>query len=185
MRRFDELRTLIVVVLLGVMAVVAQPPAVAQEATPAAEEFMEEGITFEALAFATALALPTTGELSITRVSFEPGAGFPIEEGDPSYALGVIESGELTIVQDGPLMVTRAGALDTAMGEAEQGGAFAPETEEIAAGQEVTVEAGDAVLFPPNASGEIRNDGDEPTVVLVVFVGPPVPMGEAAGTPTS
>jgi quercetin dioxygenase-like cupin family protein len=174
----------IVVVLLGVMTLAAQPAAIAQEASPAAEEsMMEEGIGFEALAFATALALPSTGELSITRVSFEPGTGLPIEEGDPSYALGVIESGELTIVQNAPLMVTRAGALDAAMGEAEASGAFLPETEEIAAGQEVTVAAGDAVLFPPNASGEIRNDGDEPAVVLVVFVGPPLMEGTAAGTP--
>ena len=185
MRRFDELRTLIVVVLLGVMAVVAQPVAVAQEATPAAGTFTEGGITFEPLAFATALALPSTGELSVSRISFEPGTGFPIEEGDPSYALGIVESGELTIVQDGPLVVTRAGALGAAIGESEEGGTFAPETEEIAAGQEVTVSAGDAVLFPPNASGEIRNDGDEPTVVLVVFVGPPAIEGTpVAGTPT-
>ncbi len=185
MRRFGVLLSLVVVVLLGAMALGAQPPAVAQEATPAAEESME-GIGYEALAFATALTLPSTGELAITRVSLEPGTGLPIEEGDPSYALAVIESGELTIVQDDPLMVTRAGALDAAMGEAEESGAFIPETEEIAAGQEVTIGEGDAVLFPPNASGELRNDGDEPTVALVVFVGPPTMEGtEAASTPTS
>lgn len=180
MRRFSVVLSVIVVFLLGIVAFGVRPVAFAQEATPAAEGFIEEGITFEPLAFATALALPSTGELSISRVSFDPGAGFPIEEGDPSYALAVIESGELTIRQDGPLVVTRAGALGAAVGEAEAGGAFAPTTEEIATGQEVTVQAGDAVLFPPNAAGEIRNDGQERTVVLVAFVGPPVPEG----TPT-
>ena len=184
MRRFGVLLSLVVAMLLGTLAPGAQPPAVAQEATPAAEESME-GIGFEALAFATALALPSTGEVGITRVSLEPGAMLPIEEGDPSYALAVIESGELTILQDDLLVVTRAGALDAAMGEAEASGAFMPETEEIAAGQEVTIAAGDAVLFPPNASGEIRNDGAEPPVALVVVVGPPAPEGTAAATPTS
>jgi quercetin dioxygenase-like cupin family protein len=184
MRRVGALLSL-VVVLLGSLAFAAQPLAVAQEATPAAEEFMPEGISFEALAFATALALPSTGELAISRVSFDPGTGFPIEEGDPSYALAVIESGELTVRQEGPFTVTRAGALDAAMGEAEESGAFAPETEEIAAGQEVMLQAGDAVLFPPNVAGEVRNNGQERTVVLVVFVGPPVPEGTpVAGTPT-
>jgi quercetin dioxygenase-like cupin family protein len=185
MRRFDELRSLIVVVLLGVMAVVAQPVAVAQEASPAAGVFTEGGITFEPLAFATALALPSTGELTVSRISLEPGSVLPIEEGDPSYALGFVESGELTVVQNGPMMVTRAGALGEAVVASEEGESFAPATEEIAAGQEVTLGAGDAGLFPPNSSGEIRNDGDEPTMILVVFVGPPIPMGEAAGTPTS
>lgn len=184
MHRFGVLLSLVVVVVLGVMTLVAQPEAVAQEASPAAGTFSEGGITFEPLAFASALALPSTGELAVSRISFEPGAGFPIEEGDPSNALAVIESGELTIVQDGPLLVTRAGALGAAMGESDEGGAFTPETEEIAAGEELTVGTGDAVLFPPNASGEIRNDGQEPAVVLVVFVGPPMAEGMAAGTPT-
>ena len=185
MRRFGVILSL-VAVLLGSVVIGAQPPAVAQEATPAAGEFMPEGISFEALALATELALPATGEISLTRISLEPGAGFPIEEGDPSHALAVIESGELTIRQESAFTVTRAGSLDAAMGEAEAGGAFAPETEEIAAGQEVTVSAGDAVHFPPDTSGEVRNDGQEPTVALVVFVGPPVTEGTpVAGTPTS
>ena len=171
MPRIDKLRTLVVVMVLGVMAVVAQPVAEAQEASPAAGVFTEGGITFEPLAFATALALPSTGELSVSRLSLEPGSALPIEEGDPSYALGFVESGELTVVQNGPMTVTRAGALGEAVVASEEDGSFAPATEEIAAGEEVTLGAGDAGLFPPNASGEIRNDGDEPTVVLVVLSG--------------
>ena len=185
MRRFSVLLSVVVVLLLGIFALHAQPIAVAQEATPTGEEFAPEGITFEPVAFATGLALPSTGELFVSRIGFEPGTGFPIDEGDPSYALAVIESGELTIRQDGPLVVTRAGTLETAVGEAEVGGPFAPTTEEIAAGEEVTVRAGDAVLFPPNVGGEIRNDGQERTVVLVFFVGPPPVEGTpTAGTPT-
>lgn len=184
MRRFNMLLALIGVVLLGTLVLSAPPVVVAQEATPGAEEFMPEGITFEPLAFGAGLALPSTGELFMARVSFEPGTGFPIEEGDPAYALAVIESGELTVRQDSPLVVTRAEAIEAAMTEGEEGSA--PETEEIAAGQEVTVGAGDTVLFPPNAAGEIRNDSQERTVVLVAIVEPPAVEGTpAAGTPTT
>ncbi len=185
MRRFCVFLSIVAVMVLGGLVLQMPPMASAQEATPGAEEWMPEGITFEPLAFATALALPSTGELVMVRVTFEPGTGFPIEEDDPAYALAVIESGELTIRQDGPLVVTRAGAFDAVMAEGEEGEAFTPATEEIAAGQEVTVQAGDAVLFPPNVSGEVRNDGQERAVVLVAFVGPPLPEGPpAAGPPT-
>jgi quercetin dioxygenase-like cupin family protein len=185
MRQFGVQLSLVVALLLGTLALGVQPPAAAQEASPAAGTFTEGGITFEPLAYATALALPATGELSISRISFEPGTVLPLEEGDPSYVLGFVESGELTIVQSDTILVTRAGALGAAVGASEEGGSFAPETEEIAAEQEVTVGAGDAVLFPPNASGEIRNDGDEPAVVIVAFVGPPVTEDMAAATPSS
>lgn len=51
-------------------------------------------------------------------------------------------------------------------------------------GKEEAVRAGDTVLFPPHGGGEIRNDGQELTVVLMVFVGPPVPEETpVAGTP--
>ncbi|MDP8930488.1 MAG: hypothetical protein M3O70_18450 [Actinomycetota bacterium] len=184
MRRFSVVLSVIAVFLLGMVAFGVQPVAFAQEATPAAEGFIEEGITFEPLAFATTLALPSTGELFMARVSFDPGAGFPLEESDPTYALAVIESGELIVLQDAPLVVTRAGAFDAAIAAGEEGEAFTPATEEIAAGQEVTLRAGDAALFPPNVVGEIRNDSQVRTVVLVAIVGPPEgTTGEATPTP--
>ena len=180
MRRLSVLVSLTVAVLLGVLALHAQPVAIAQEATPTAEAMV--GVTFQPVALATGLTLPATNELSIARIVLEPGAGFPIGAGDPTYALAVVQRGELTIIQDGPLVVTRAGALEAALEEAEAGGAYAPVTEDIAAGQEVTVEAGDTVLFPLNASGEIRNESRrERTIALVAFVGPPA--AEATPTP--
>jgi quercetin dioxygenase-like cupin family protein len=183
MRRLSVLPSLLVVVLLGALALHAQPIAIAQEATPGA--FTEGGITFEPLAFAAEVTLPASNEFSIARLSFDPGAGFPIEEGDPTYGLAVIESGELTVRADGPLMVTRAGALAAAISEEMAGGTPTPASEEIAGGQEVTLAAGDAVLFPPHVGAEIRNDAEVRTVVLVAFVGPPPFEGTpAAGTPT-
>jgi quercetin dioxygenase-like cupin family protein len=182
MRRFPVFQSVMAVILLGILALQTQPGAFAQEATPAVEGFMPEGITFEPVAFATGLALPAPGEVSVSRIGFDPGTGFPIDEEDPTYALAVVESGALTIRLDRPLMVTRAGALATAMAEEEAGGA--PANEEIAAGQEATLQAGDTALFPPDVGGEIGNDGQDRAVVLVVFVGPPEDMtGEATPAP--
>jgi hypothetical protein len=183
MHRFRILLSMVTVMLVGIAAFGVPPVAIAQEPTPAAEDPMQEGITFEPVAFAPGIALPPMGDLSVVRVGFEPGTGFDIDPGDPSYSLGVIESGELTVRLESALTVTRAGALEAAMGE--EGEASAPATEEIAAGQEVTLGVGDTVLFPPNVGGgEIRNDGQERTVALVVFVGPPPEMmGEATPAP--
>ena len=184
MRRLSVVLSVIAVFLLGGLALHAQPVALAQEATPGAEEFAPEGVTFEPLAGATELALPSTGELFLARVTIEPGAGFPIDPGDPSYALVFIERGELTIRVDGPHTVTRAGALSAAIGEEEAGGTFAPEMETVPANQDVTIGVGDSVLFSPNVGGEVRNDGQEPVVALGAIVGPPpVEATPTAGTP--
>jgi len=181
MHRFT-VSLVVVVMLLGGFVLPVQLVAIAQEATPAVEGFMPEGITFEPVAFATGLALPAPGDVAVSRIGFDPGTGFPIDEEDSTYALAVVESGALTIRLDRPLMVTRAGALATAMAEEAAGGA--PANEEIAAGQEATLQAGDTALFPPDVGGEIGNDGQDRAVVLVVFVGPPEDMtGEATPAP--
>ena len=181
MRRFRILLSVVPALLLGTLALHAQPVAIAQEATPSAQEFMPEGVSFEPLGGATGLALPSPGDLFMARFTIEPGAGFPIDPGDPTYALAFIERGQLTVRVDGPLTVTRA----EAMGEAEAEEGFTPATETIPAGQDVTIGAGDSALFPPNAGGEVRNDGQEPVVVIAALVGPPAIEGTPeAGTPT-
>jgi len=169
MRRVGLLLTLMSVVLVGTVALQTPPVAVAQEATPAPGE----GVTFEALAAAPGISLPATGDLSIARISFAPGTVFPMYAGDLTYGLAIIERGELTIRPGRPLMITRAGSSGTTA------------TEEIAAGQEVRVRAGDTVLFPPHGGGELRNNGQETTVVLAAFVGEAVSGTPVAGTPTA
>ncbi len=181
MGRFRVLLSLMGVVLVGTLAVQTPPVASAQEATPATQA----EVTFEAVAFAGSIPLPAAGDVSVARISFAPGTGFPMAATDPVHGLAVIERGELTLRAGRPLVVTRAGALGTAMKPA-GGMAVPPATEEIATGQEVTVRAGDTVLFPPHGGGEIRNDGSERTVVLIVFVGPPLPEGTpVAATPSA
>jgi co-chaperonin GroES (HSP10) len=181
MGRFSVLLALMGVVLVGALAVQSSPATIAQEATPSTQA----AVTFDAVAFASSIPLPATGDVSVARISFAPGTGFPMAAIDPVHGLAVIESGELTLRAGRPLVVTRAGALGTAMKPA-GGMVVPPATEEIATGQEVTVRAGDTVLFPPYGGGEIRNDGSERTVVLIVYVGSPGPEGTpVAGTPTS
>ena len=169
MRPFCLPLTLMGVVLVGTLALQSQLAATAQEATPAPGE----GVTFEALAAAPGIPLPATGDLSIARISFAPGTAFPMYAGDLTHGLAVIERGELTIRPGLPLMITRARPSGTTA------------TEEIATGQEVTVRAGDSVLFPPHVGGELRNDGQETTVVLATFVGEAVTGTPVAGTPTA
>ena len=90
MRRFAVLVPALAVALLGLLgAGRVGTGAVAQDATPPAEEFeLPEGVTFEPLAFGLAEELPPApAGVGLARIGFEPGAGFPIEPGDPSLAL--------------------------------------------------------------------------------------------------
>ena len=65
---------------------------------------------------------------------------------------------------------------------APRAGAPAPtKPEEIAANTEFTLRDGDSALFPPNAAGEVRNDGDEEATAWVTNV---ALFTNAAATPT-
>jgi quercetin dioxygenase-like cupin family protein len=58
--------------------------------------------------------------------------------------------------------------------------------EEVAMGEDATLEAGDVAHVPGNLTGEVRNTGQEPTSVLLVLIGPEgMMMGGAEATPTS
>ncbi len=183
MRRVMVLISVLAVVLLGGVAVGRLSVATAaQEGTPPAEEFALEGVAFEPLGFGTAEELPAApADLVLVRFTIDPEAGFPIEN-DPTVALVYVESGVFTIQIEAPLQVTRAATIEAfaTPGAVEEGAL--PEPEEVAAGTEVTLEAGDSVVIPPNAAGEIRNDGDEPAVGLAALVAPPE---EGGATPAA
>src|SRR5918998_5446190 len=82
MRRLAVLLSLVVIMLLGVLALHAQPVAIAQEATPAGVEI--GGVVFGPVALATGLALPSPGDLFVARAALEPGGVVPVEETDPA-----------------------------------------------------------------------------------------------------
>jgi quercetin dioxygenase-like cupin family protein len=169
----------VVVVLLGVGGVGVNPVAVAQEASPASG-MSEEGVSYEPVAFALGAELPSAADLFVIRLGLDPGAGFPIEASDPSSGMLIVESGAFTVRVEVPLAVTRGAGLLDAIATAEATGDFASAAEAVAAGEEVTLEAGDAVFIPGNTAGEVRNDGQERAVGLAFLAAPPEGMGAEA-----
>jgi quercetin dioxygenase-like cupin family protein len=183
MRRFSVFLSTFAVVLLGVVAVLVQSAAVAQEATPS-EGAAPEGGTYEPVTFALGVDLPSPADLFVVRIGLEPGTGFPIEEDDPAAGILLVESGTFTVQVNGPVSVTRGATLGEAMQTAESTGDLSAAAEAITAGEAVPLQAGDAAYVPGNVTGEIRNDGQERAVALVFLVGPPEGMtGEATPAP--
>ncbi|CAA9584675.1 MAG: hypothetical protein AVDCRST_MAG59-5307 [uncultured Thermomicrobiales bacterium] len=178
MPRFPVLLLAVIVVLLGVVGVGAHPVA-AQDATPAAG-MAEEGVAYEPVAFALGVELPSAADLFVVRLGLDPGAGFPIDASDPSSGILIVESGAFTVRMDAPLAVTRGADLLGALATAEATGDLASGAAAVAAGEEVTLEAGDAVFIPGNTAGEIRNDGQERAVGLAFLAAPPEGMGTEA-----
>jgi len=145
---------------------------------------MPPGISFQDLALVTGVDVASPADLSVSRVTLEPGAGFPLEESDPTGGMLVVESGTFTVTSSAEMSVSRGSALNSAMATAMAGGAYAPELETIAIGEEATLEAGDAAWIPGNINGEIRNDGSETAVGLAFLIAPGgTMMGEATPAP--
>jgi quercetin dioxygenase-like cupin family protein len=183
MRRFGLPVSVAAVVLLGIVAVHAQPVAIAQEATPATDEMMAEGVTFEPATMVLGVDLASPSDMLVFRIGLEPGAVSPV---DPSPGAGIllVESGTMTVQVDGSMTVTRGAGLGEAMATAEASGDMSALMESLAAGEAVTLEAGDAAYIPGNVPGEIRNEGQEPAAGLAFIVYPAAGMmGEATPAP--
>ena len=189
MRRFSIVVPLLVVMLIGLVAVGrGSPSTLAHEGTPGADEFeVPEGVTFTPLGFVTAEELPAApADLGLIRFTLEPGAGFPVEASDPSAALVLVESGTLTVQVDVPITVTRAATI-AAFSTPGADESTIPAPEEMAAGTEFTMGAGDSAYFPPSIAGQVTNAGQEPAVLLAATIEPQSGDGAAAspaaGTP--
>jgi quercetin dioxygenase-like cupin family protein len=166
MRRFAVLVSVVAVMLLAVLTLHVQSVAVAQDATPSAEEMMPEGLTFEPIGFAQGVTVPSPADLTAARAGFEPGAGFPLEASDPEGAFVIVESGTLTVrVEEVTWTISRGSGS----------------SEEVALGEEATLEAGDSAYVPGGVTGEVRNNGQERAEALVFLVDPAGAM--AASTP--
>jgi quercetin dioxygenase-like cupin family protein len=170
--------------LFGLFVLGAHPRAVAQEATPSAEMSME-GLTFTLLGIAPGVTLPGAADLEVARVGFAPGAGFPFDPGDPTGVLVIIEAGTITAhIDERAWTISRGAALQQAMKTAGAEPDLTSVLEEIAMGEEATLEAGDVAYVPGGVSGEVRNTGDEHAEALIVLAGPAgMTMGEATPTP--
>jgi hypothetical protein len=149
-----------VVVLFGLNAPLSLQIAVAQESTPQAGPELPSGVTAEFIGGAPLTELPANPELVVlVRLTLEPGAILPPEPNDPTGAFVVIESGALTTRSTGPLTVSRASEEDFIM-------------EPVATDTETTLGPGDALYVGPFQATEVRNDGDEPAVFLLVNILP-------------
>ena len=138
------------------------------------------GVTFEPVALATGIALPSPGDLVVVRAALDPGGVVPIVASDPALGILLVESGTLTVQVAGPMTVTRGAGSGEAMATAEATGDFSTLMEAVPAGQAVTLAAGDAAYIPANVPGEIRNEGQERAMRLAFLVVPSEAMTGAA-----
>jgi quercetin dioxygenase-like cupin family protein len=182
MRRFRLLLSIAAVALLGILALHAQPMAIAQEATPA-NEMIVRG-TADLVTLATGVDWASPGDLFVVRIGLDPGGRNRIENSDPSAGILLVESGTLTLQVDRPVTVTRGAGLGAAMATAEASGNFGDLMESVNGGEAVTLAAGDAAYISANSAGEFRNDGQERAVALAFIISPAAAMpGEATPTP--
>ena len=164
MRRGSVVALLITFVLSLFASQGLGPSTMAQDATPASGQAAgaPEGVTFVTLAAGTIEVLaPGTANLVLGRIRLAPGATLPFDPSDPSVDLVFVGTGTLSFRVDAPMSVARGARAGTPV---------PAEPEEIAAGTEFTMSEGDSALFPPNASGEVRNDGDTDAVAWVTNV---------------
>ena len=161
MRRGSVVALLFTLVLAIVASQGLSSGTQAQDATPPAgqQDGAPEGVSLTTLAFGTVEVLaPGTANLGLGRMRLAPGATLPFDPTDASVNLVFVSSGTFTFRVEAPMKVVRGA---TAANPAPM------EPEEIPAGTEFTMGDGDAALFPPNASGEARNDGDEDATAWV------------------
>jgi mannose-6-phosphate isomerase-like protein (cupin superfamily) len=173
LRRVSSLLVIAAVLLLG-LTVLPRSGAIvrAQEASPAAGEMAPEGVTFEPLGFAQGVTLPASADLLAARFTIDPGAVFPLDPEDPSGGLLLVQSGTITVKVDTEVVVVRGAAMQQAMATPEGSGDMAGMMETFAAGEEMTLSAGDSAYIPGNVTGEFRNDGSEQVDALAFLVGP-------------
>jgi hypothetical protein len=161
-----------VVALFGLVAPLSPRLAVAQEGSPVAGPELPPGVTAEFIGGAPLAELPANpGLVVLVRLTLEPGAVLPPEPNDPTGAFVVIESGALTARSTGPLTVSRASDADFIM-------------EPVATDTETTLSPGDALYVGPFQATEVRNDGEEPAVFLLVNILPSEGNEEASPTGT-
>ena len=186
MSRTRQMLSIFAVLLLGLVAISWSGPARAQDATPAADEgmMMQEGVSFELLTLASGVSAFDPADLIVVRIGLEPGAVSTFDADDPYGGILLVETGAITATASKPWTVTRGVGLMDAMMAAEESGDMSGMYETIAAGDEATLEAGDAAYIPGNVDGEMRNDGDEPAAGIGFLIGPAAEMmGEATPAP--
>jgi hypothetical protein len=159
-------RLLSLVVLMAVVGLGFAGHTSAQSGTPAAAPF-PPGVTVQPLAIGFG-ALPDQTDFELIRWTLEPGTVFTDNPLNPATALVYVEAGSLTVDFAAPLVIERGATLDVLTTP----GVAMPPPEEVAADATASLAAGDSVVIPLHALGELRNEGTEPVVFLTALVTP-------------
>jgi hypothetical protein len=155
---------------LAILLIGSHTPVRAQEATPVPTVVGE--ITIEETRFGLADIVPAGPALvSAYRIDMPPGTQLAVDP-EPSLALYRVASGMVTVALVEEITLTRDGVPDQV----------------VAGGEEVQLGPGDGFMGLPESAGELRNDGAEPVVLLVVVIFPEaglpdVEMGFATPSP--
>lgn len=159
MRR--HLSRAIAILTLAVLLVGRHPPAHAQEATPVPT--VVGAITIEETRFGLADIVPV-GPALITyyRIEMPPGAQLALDP-DPGFGAYRVASGTVTVALDEEITLTRDGVPDQV----------------VPGGQAVQLAPGEGFMWLAERGGEVRNDGTEPVVLLVVVIAPEAGLPEA------
>ena len=175
MRRLIICLSLALVVLLGLVATMGRSTN-AQEtfSTPGPDEFQLAPGQIGRELTSGRFEKPPAGPLhmGLLRITNEPGS---VSRGggpdDPTGALVLVESGQVTVLLEEPAMITRSTGL-----------------EEVPANTEFTLGPGESFVWEPFVVGEVRNDGQESAVTFAAFLAPADWEFEestpTAGTPT-
>ena len=151
----------VVIFTLAVLLVGRHPPAHAQEATPVPT--VVGAITVEETRFGLADILPAAPVLiSSYRIDMPPGTALAADP-DPGLALYRVASGTVTVAIAEEITLTRDGVPD----------------EVVPGGQAVQLAPGEGFMWLAERGGEVRNDGTEPVVLLVVVIAPEAGLPEA------
>ncbi len=155
-------RALVVAAMLGASTVIA-PATWAQDASPQASPAATPSAAQQA--DVTTLMQSTFEEfppapmtVRMLRISLEPGASTPMHT-HPGPEFDLIEKGALTVRTEGDAQVTRADG-----------------TTETSSGDDVVLESGDWIMFPPEVGMYYINEGDETVEMLSAVM---LPVGTA------
>jgi hypothetical protein len=179
-----RLRALIVMALAAtsLLALGAQVPATAQEATP--QPVAADLTTFSTtvVGLLPGVTLPPSADLIAVRAGFAPGVRVPFAAGaDAADTLLIVEQGELaTTVANQPWRISRESVLNQAMATPTAEGDLFQLSTTVAPGEQGTLGAGDMTLIPATADGEMWNITTEPVTALMILMGPST---TAAATP--
>ncbi|MDQ2653046.1 MAG: hypothetical protein M3Z20_08370 [Chloroflexota bacterium] len=124
-----------------------------------AQDEMPEGVSLDVFANGIAAEVPAEADqILLVELTMKAGSALPLEADAQTVSLVAMRDGELSGKLKTAIQIGRA--------DAEPG-----QTEEVAAGTEFTLAAGDSALVPAGAAGEMTS-GENPVTALLLVAAP-------------